>query len=126
VGKKKPLPSEQQLAQLVRELRAQYKVWQVLREPDGRDPIWMYSCDMERIHNSISCLRDRIKELCDESGLPLPEDYALPVPPYDLMDCIARAAAAREKEVKAQIAKLVDEVAELRDLQHMSRFKKGR
>lgn len=77
---KKPIPPEKQLPKLVQELLKEYESWQHYHDHGGSDPTWPDGTNMELICNHISWYKRQIKELCEESGLALPEEYNRPAP----------------------------------------------
>lgn len=87
---KKPPSPEEQLVKLVDELRKSYDQWQHYHDHGGSDPNWPDGSNMKLICNHILWDKRQIKELCEESGLPLPEEYHRPPPPEVPLNYMAR------------------------------------
>lgn len=93
---KKPIPPEKQLSKLVQELLKEYESWQHYHDQGGSDPTWPDGCNMDLICNHISWYKRQIKELCEETGLTLPEEYHRSAPPPVPRDYMARPQEIRD------------------------------
>ena len=77
---KKKTP-EQELAEHRKEIVERIERWKHLSDYGGSDPFWTDGANMELVRNHIIYYKRKISELCEENGLPLPEEYYLPLPP---------------------------------------------
>ena len=68
---------EQKLKGLCANIIRERNHWSHINEYGCNDPFWPDGCNMNHI---ISYKRD-IAELCEENGMPLPEEYFLKIPP---------------------------------------------
>lgn len=92
---KKPISPEKQLAALVKELQKEYEHWRSYYTNGGSDPFYTDGENMELICNHIAYRKREIKALCEQSGLPLPEEYKSPAPPQ-----VPRSYMARTDEIR--------------------------
>lgn len=102
MGKKsKPETPERRLELLVKEVRDEYARWDMYHDRGGSDPTWPDGVNMELIRNHIIYGKRQMKELCDESGLDLPDLYHRPLPPEVPRDYMARKEEIREHAIKS-------------------------
>lgn len=101
---KKTIPPEGQLAALVKALREDYEHWQNYHNNGGSDPFYTDGANMWLICNHIAYRKNEIKALCEQSGLPLPEDYKRPDPPQVPQSYMARPDEIR-KNARATLSK---------------------
>jgi len=117
VGKKKSILPEQQLDRLVWVLQVEYDRWQFLHDHGGSDPLWPDGYSMESIRKHITYTKNNIKILCEETGLPLPEEFSRPVPPE-----VPRDYMARPDEIRAHARKALDLYLANPDYQYLMQF----
>lgn len=77
--KKKSMESK--IEETARELEAELKGWQELREHGGMDPFWPDGTNMNLVRNHIIYGKKELLKLCGEAGIPLPAVYYEPTPP---------------------------------------------
>lgn len=77
---KKETP-EQQLNLLCRLIIRERDNWNYINENGCNDPFWPDGCNMNLTRNHIISYKRDIAELCEENGMPLPEEYFLKIPP---------------------------------------------
>ena len=93
---------EIELKQLTDNLQNEYKNWNNLKERGGSDPLHSDGTNLYLVRNHIGYFRRKIKELCENSNLPLPDIYRKPVPPEMPMDYMVNADEIR-KQAKASL-----------------------
>ena len=76
---KKKTP-EQELKELCADIIREREHWNHINEYGCNDPFWTDGCNMNLTRNHIIADRKRIEMICDESGLPLPEEYYYKLP----------------------------------------------
>lgn len=72
---------EQQLNLLCRLIIRERDNWNYINENSCNDPFWPDGCNMNLTRNHIISYKRDIAELCEENGMPLPEEYFLKIPP---------------------------------------------
>lgn len=77
--KKKTL--EQELKEHRDRIIEEREDWKYINEHGCNDPSWPDGSNMNLVRNHILYSRVKIEEICKEIGMPLPEEYFLPVPP---------------------------------------------
>ena len=77
--KKKTL--EQELKEHRERIIEEREDWKYINEHGCNDPSWTDGTNMNLVRNHILYYRVKIEEICKETGMPLPEEYFLPVPP---------------------------------------------
>ena len=77
--KKKTL--EQELKEHRERIIEEREDWKYINEHGCNDPSWPDGSNMNLVRNHILYYRVKIEEICKETGMPLPEEYFLPVPP---------------------------------------------
>ena len=77
--KKKTL--EQELKEHRERIIEEREDWKYINEHGCNDPSWPDGSNMNLVRNHILYSRVKIEEICKETGMPLPEEYFLPVPP---------------------------------------------
>lgn len=77
--KKKAL--EQELKEHRERIIEEREDWKYINEHGCNDPSWPDGLNMNLVRNHILYYRVKIEEICKETGMPLPEEYFLPVPP---------------------------------------------
>lgn len=55
--------------------------WNHINEHGCNDPFWPDGCNMNLNRNHILYSKERIREICKETGAELPDEYYLPTPP---------------------------------------------
>lgn len=72
---------EKQLTELCSKLTHERATWNHINENGCNDPFWPDGCNMNLTRNHIISYKRDIAELCEENGMPLPEEYFLKIPP---------------------------------------------
>lgn len=97
---KKKTP-EQEIKELREDIIRERNHWNYINENGCNDPFWPDGCNMNLTRNHIIYYRKEIEMLCEEHGLPLPEEYYLKVPP--VVDDNYMANLKQEKRVERLI-----------------------
>lgn len=94
---------EQQLDLLCSQIIRERDHWNYINENGCNDPFWPDGCNMNLTRNHIISYKRDIAELCEENGMPLPEEYFLKVPPEVDMNYMANLKQkARVERLKQQ------------------------
>ncbi|MEQ3232286.1 hypothetical protein [Fusicatenibacter saccharivorans] len=72
---------EQKLKGLCANIIRERNHWIHINEYGCNDPFWPDGCNMNLTRNHIISYRREIEEICEETGMALPEEYFLKVPP---------------------------------------------
>lgn len=72
---------EQELDLLREKLLHERDIWNHINEKGCNDPFWTDGCNMNLTRNHIISYKKDIAELCEQTGMALPEEYFLKVPP---------------------------------------------
>lgn len=72
---------EQQLDLLCSQIIRERDHWNYINENGCNDPFWPDGSNINLIRNHIISYKRDIVELCEKTGMPLPEEYFLRVPP---------------------------------------------
>lgn len=94
---KKKTP-EQELKELQKDIIRERNHWNYINEHGCNDPFWPDGCNLNLTRNHIIYDRKRIETICEESGLPLPEEYYYQIPP--VVDDNYMANLKQEKRVE--------------------------
>ena len=78
---KKEKSPEQQLKELCQEIKLEIDRWNNLKIQGGNDPFWEDGYNMNLTRNHVIYDKGKIKEICEENSLDLPEEYHIPTPP---------------------------------------------
>ena len=62
-------------------IRREIEHWKVINQNGCSDPFWPDGCNMNLTRNHIIAYKRDIAELCEENGMPLPEEYFLKILP---------------------------------------------
>ena len=65
----------------IRHLIKEIAIWKHLQEHGCNDPLWPDGCNMNLVRNHVISYKIEIRQICEESGFALPEEYYLPTPP---------------------------------------------
>ncbi len=85
IHKKNPTPQEM-ISLYSANISQKILHWQDIKNNGCNDPSWSDGCNMELVRNHILYYKRKIRDLCEENSLPLPEEYFLPTPPeVDIM-----------------------------------------
>lgn len=55
--------------------------WKHINKNGCNDPFWPDGSNMNLTRNHIFYYKDKIAEICQINGIPLPEEYYFPIPP---------------------------------------------
>ena len=55
--------------------------WKAINENGCNDPFWSDGCNMNLVRNHVIYYKRELARICEESGLTLPSEYYLPLPP---------------------------------------------
>ena len=72
---------EQQLKLLCSLIIRERADWNYINENGCNDPFWPDGCNLNLTRNHIISYKRDIAELCEKTGMTLPEEYFLKVPP---------------------------------------------
>ena len=72
---------EQQLKLLCSRIIRERAIWNHINENGCNDPFWPDGCNLNLTRNHIISYKRDIAELCEKTGMTLPEEYFLKVPP---------------------------------------------
>lgn len=72
---------EQQLKLLCGLIIRERTTWTHINENGCNDPFWPDGCNLNLTRNHIISYKRDIAELCEKTGMTLPEEYFLKVPP---------------------------------------------
>lgn len=72
---------EQQLDLLCSQIIRERDHWNYINENGCNDPFWPDGSNMNLTRNHIIFYKRDIAELCEKTGMPLPEEYFLKIPP---------------------------------------------
>lgn len=78
---KKEKSPEQQLKELCQEIKLEIDRWNNLKIQGGNDPLWEDGYGMNLTRNHVIYDKGKIKEICEENSLDLPEEYHIQTPP---------------------------------------------
>lgn len=70
---------EQQLKQLCIQIIRERAEWNYINENGCNDPFWPDGCNLNLTRNHIISYKRNIAELCEQTGMALPEEYFLKV-----------------------------------------------
>lgn len=62
-------------------IRQEIEHWKDINQNGCSDPFWPDGCNMNLTRNHIIYYQSKIREICTENRLPLPDEYYLAVPP---------------------------------------------
>ena len=99
-GVKQKTP-EQELKELREDIIRERNHWNYINEHGCNDPFWPDGCNLNLTRNHIIADRKRIEMICEESALPLPEEYYYQIPP--VVDDNYMANLKQEKRVERLI-----------------------
>lgn len=74
--------------------------WKKIRDSGCSDPSWTDGCNMNLCRNHVISYKRRIREICSETGQPLPEEYYLPTPPEVSNRYMAKESMKQERRVE--------------------------
>ena len=77
---KKKTP-EQELKELRKGIRKEIDHWEDINRNGCNDPFWTDGCNMNLTRNHIIYAKRKISEICENHGIPVPEEMYLPIPP---------------------------------------------
>lgn len=73
--------SDQELKKLCKDIRDEIDHWEYINQNGCNDPFWPDGCNMNLTRNHIIYAKNQISAICEEHGLPIPEEMYLPIPP---------------------------------------------
>lgn len=77
---KKKTP-EQEIRTLCKNIRGEIDHWEYINRNGCNDPFWPDGVNMNLTRNHIIYAKRQIVEICEEHGIPIPEEMYLPIPP---------------------------------------------
>lgn len=86
---------KEEISALAEEIIQEMVHWTKLKEYGGSDPLWPDGCNMNLTRNHILGAKNQIREICERTGLPYPEQYAMETPPEVPNDYMARKEEIR-------------------------------
>lgn len=76
--KKKTL--EQELQELCKHVRQEIEIWEYINQNGCNDPFWADGTNMNLTRNHIIYDKQQISKICEQYGIPIPEEMYLPTP----------------------------------------------
>nr|DAF55008.1 MAG TPA: hypothetical protein [Siphoviridae sp. ctXzK3] len=73
--------AEDKVRECRRNIRQEIEHWKDINQNGCSDPFWPDGCNMNLTRNHIIYYQSKIREICTENRLPLPDEYYLAVPP---------------------------------------------
>lgn len=70
-----------EIERLCRGIAREVTLWEIIRDYGCNDPFWPDGCNMNLARNHIIDDKRQIRELCEEIGAGLPNEYYISVPP---------------------------------------------
>lgn len=92
--------AEDKVRECHRNIRQEIEHWKDINQNGCSDPFWPDGCNMNLTRNHIIYYQSKIREICTENRLPLPDEYYLAVPPEVDMNYMANL---KQKERVTQI-----------------------
>ena len=77
---KKKTP-DQELEILRRDIREEVASWEYINQNGCNDPFWPDGANMNLTRNHIIYDKRQISEICEKTGIPIPEEMYIPIPP---------------------------------------------
>ena len=77
---KKKTP-EKELKELCKDIRREIACWEDINRNGCNDPFWSDGCNMNLTRNHIIYAKRQIAEICEDHGIPIPDEMYLPTPP---------------------------------------------
>ena len=78
--------SEQELRKHCEDIRNEINQWEYINQNGCNDPQWPDGVNMNLTRNHIIYAKQQIAEICEQHGIPIPEEMYLPTPP-EVDDC---------------------------------------
>ena len=72
---------EKELIGLKREIRREIENWEYINQNGCNDPFWSDGTNLNLTRNHIIYAKQKIKEICEEHRIEIPEELYLPTPP---------------------------------------------
>lgn len=101
---KKEKSPEQQLKELCQEIKLEIDRWNNLKIQGGNDPFWEDGYNMNLTRNHVIYDKGKIKEICEENSLDLPEEYHIQTPP-EVPNYYMAKPKQIEKDARESLAK---------------------
>ena len=73
--------SEKKVKSYSEQIRKEISQWKDINQNGCNDPFWPDGCNLNLTRNHIISYKRAIAELCEKTGMTLPEEYFLKVPP---------------------------------------------
>lgn len=73
--------AEDKVKECRRNIRQEIEHWKDINQNGCNDPFWPDGCNMNLTRNHIIYYQSKIREICTENRLALPDEYYLAVPP---------------------------------------------
>lgn len=94
-GKKRDGP-EARLTKEVEACEKEYQRWQSLYEFGGSDPFYTDGSNLHLVRNHLIYFKKKMEEICEETGIQLPEIYYRELPPEVPREYMARVDEIRQ------------------------------
>lgn len=72
---------EQKVKQYCVKIRKEIQHWKDINQNGCNDPFWSDGCNMNLTRNHIIYAQEKVRKICEENQIPLPEEYYFSVPP---------------------------------------------
>lgn len=89
-----------QVKRYAEEIVKEIERWKYQHENGCNDPFWSDGCNLNLLRAHVIGYKKDIKNLCDEIGISVPEEYFLPTPPYTDANYFADPESERAKRIK--------------------------
>ena len=73
--------AEEKVKEYCRNIQQEIEHWKDINQNGCSDPFWPDGCNMNLTRNHIIYYQSKIREICTENRLSLPDEYYLAVPP---------------------------------------------
>lgn len=108
------------------QIRKEISQWKDINQNGCNDPFWTDGCNMNLTRNHIIYYQSKIREICTENRLPLPDEYYLAVPPEVNANYMANLKQKPRVERLRQTGRIMTGYVYQYDENQMSLFRAGR
>lgn len=92
----------QELQALIAVLLREVSCWKDIKKNGCNDPGWPDGCNMNLIRNHVIYDKREIKQICEESGLPIPQEFYVPTPPAVDSNYFAKPKSERAQRIMSR------------------------
>jgi hypothetical protein len=94
------LEPEKEIQSLIEDIVHEQAHWESIRENGCNDPFWTDGINMNLTRNHIIYAKNKITEICSETGLPLPAEYFTPTPPEVDKSYMAKPSMEQKERIE--------------------------